>query len=79
MAPAPKFPDADCISLFKWSSCALQMMWPWRVCMAVVRWIYSSLDERRMSQRRHVAEVALRSAMKSGGPSQLHGCFCLGS
>ena len=47
--------------------------------MAVVRWIYSSLDERRMSQRRHVAEVALRSAMKSGGPSQLHGCFCLGS
>ena len=47
--------------------------------MAVVRWIYSSLDERRMSQRRHVAEMALRSAMKSGVPSQLHGCFCLGS
>ena len=47
--------------------------------MAVVRWIYSSLDERRMSQRRHIAEMALRSAMKSGVPFQLDGCFCLGS
>ena len=34
--------------------------------MAIVNWIYHSLDERCMSQRRQNAEMALRAAMKSG-------------
>ena len=39
--------------------------------MAMINWIYQNLDERRMSQRRQAAEMALRSAMKSG-KSPLH-------
>lgn len=46
----------------------MQILWPWRGCMAIINWIYHSLDERCMSQRRQVAEMALRSAMKSGKP-----------
>ena len=34
----------------------------------MMNWIYHSLDERCMSQRRQFAELALRSAMKSGEP-----------
>lgn len=44
----------------------LQVLWPWRACMAIIHWIYQNLDERRMSQRRQIAEVALRAAIKSG-------------
>ncbi len=46
----------------------VQILWPWRGCMAIVNWVYHSLDERCMSQRRQNAEVALRAAMKSGEP-----------
>ncbi len=46
----------------------VQLLWPWRGCMAIVNWIYHSLDERCMSQRRQNAEVGLRAAMKSGEP-----------
>ena len=34
--------------------------------MAIIHWMYQNLDERCMSQRRQIAEVALRAAMKSG-------------